>query len=139
MGRGGAGRTAIGVRIEFTAAPGTRAVELRYRAAVPDADDPLRDLRHCFALWSGARFVGETCVAPAAEAVVKLPLPPGGGVFNVYLPEGQAPVPLALRAVGSALSPPRPGPGGSSTATPSPRAGGRPVRPAPGPPRRAAS
>ncbi|MGA5219153.1 GDSL-type esterase/lipase family protein [Streptomyces cinereoruber] len=95
----------IGVRIEFTAAPGTRAVELRYRAAVPDQDDPLRDLRHCFALWSGARFVGETCVAPAAEAVVKLALPPGGGVFSVYLPEGQAPVPLALRAVGGALSP----------------------------------
>ncbi|WP_123457213.1 GDSL-type esterase/lipase family protein [Streptomyces sp. PanSC19] len=100
----------IGVRIEFTAAPGTRAVELRYRAAVPGPDDPLRGLRHCFALWQGVRLVGETCVAPGPEAVVRLPLPPGGGVFTVYLPEGQAPVPLALRALGGALSPAPPRP-----------------------------
>ncbi|MEU1227664.1 GDSL-type esterase/lipase family protein [Streptomyces sp. NPDC005828] len=95
----------IGVRIEFRAAPGTRAVELRYRAAVPGPDDPLRALRHCFALWQGTRLVGETCAAPAPEAVVRLPLPPCGGVFTVHLPEGQAPVPLALRAVGGGLSP----------------------------------
>ncbi|WP_435852886.1 GDSL-type esterase/lipase family protein [Streptomyces vietnamensis] len=95
----------IGVRIEFTAAPGTRAVELRYRAAVPAPDDPLRALRHCFALWRGTRLVGEVCAAPAPEAVVRLPLPPDGGVFTLHLPEGQAPVPLALRAVGGALSP----------------------------------
>ncbi|WP_426403232.1 GDSL-type esterase/lipase family protein [Streptomyces sp. R-07] len=95
----------IGVRIEFTAAPGTRAVELHYRAAVPEPDDPLRALRHCFALWQGTRLVGETCAAPAPEAVVSLPLPARGGVFTVHLPEGQAPVPLALRAVGGALSP----------------------------------
>ncbi|MFD8645655.1 GDSL-type esterase/lipase family protein [Streptomyces zaomyceticus] len=95
----------IGVRIEFTAAPGTRAVELRYRAAVPAPDDPFASLRHCFALWSDTRLVGETCAAPAAEATVTLPLPPGGGVFTVHLPEGQAPVPLALRALGGSLSP----------------------------------
>ncbi|WP_328947256.1 GDSL-type esterase/lipase family protein [Streptomyces sp. NBC_00250] len=95
----------IGVRIEFTAAPGTRAVRLRYRAAVPEPDDPLAELRHSFALWSGTRLVGEACVAPAPEATVTLPLPPGGGVFTVHLPEGQAPVPLALRALGGALSP----------------------------------
>ncbi|MFE0702081.1 GDSL-type esterase/lipase family protein [Streptomyces sp. NPDC058872] len=100
----------IGVRIEFRAAPGTRAVELRYRAAVPPADDPLRALRHCFALWQGNRFVGETCTAPAAEAVVTLPLPAHGGVFTVHLPEGQAPVPLALRAVGGHLAPAPPRP-----------------------------
>ncbi|MFK0216376.1 GDSL-type esterase/lipase family protein [Streptomyces sp. NPDC090298] len=95
----------IGVRIEFTASPGTRAVELRYRAAVPATDDPLRALRHCFALWQGTRLVGETCAAPAREAVVRLPLPPCGGEFTVYLPEAQAPVPIALRAVGGVLSP----------------------------------
>ncbi|MET9674354.1 GDSL-type esterase/lipase family protein [Streptomyces sp. NPDC006482] len=95
----------IGVRIEFTAAPGTRAVELRYRAAVPEPDDPLAALRHCFALWQGRRLVGETCAVPAPEGTVSLPLPPSGGVFAVHLPEGQSPVPLALRAVGGHLSP----------------------------------
>ncbi|MFB7516577.1 GDSL-type esterase/lipase family protein [Streptomyces sp. NPDC056144] len=95
----------IGVRIEFTAEPGTRAVELRYRAAVPRPGDPLAALRHGFALWQGVRLVGETFAVPAAEAVVRLPLPPEGGVFTVHLPEGQAPVPLALRAVDGRLSP----------------------------------
>ncbi|MBD0711419.1 MULTISPECIES: GDSL-type esterase/lipase family protein [unclassified Streptomyces] len=94
----------IGVRIEFAAGPGTRAVQLRYRAAVPERTDPLAGLRHCFALWHGTRFVGETCAAPVAESTVTLPLPPGGGVFTVHLPEGQAPVPLALRALGGELS-----------------------------------
>ncbi|MFF5789581.1 GDSL-type esterase/lipase family protein [Streptomyces sp. NPDC012693] len=95
----------IGVRLEFTAAPGTRAVRLRYRATVPEAGDPLAGLRHCFALWSGTRLVGETCADPATEATVTVPLPPGGGVFTLHLPEGQAPVPLALWAVGGAISP----------------------------------
>ncbi|MER8234031.1 GDSL-type esterase/lipase family protein [Streptomyces sp. NPDC094049] len=95
----------IGVRIEFTAVPGTRAVQVRYRATVPELTDPLAGLRHCFALWHGTRLVGETCAAPAAEATVTLPLPPGGGVFSVHLPEGQAPVPLGLRALGGELSP----------------------------------
>ncbi|MDV9191126.1 GDSL family lipase, partial [Streptomyces sp. SR27] len=31
----------IGVRVEFTAAPGTRAVLLRYRADLPGPGDPL--------------------------------------------------------------------------------------------------
>ncbi|MFI9117434.1 GDSL-type esterase/lipase family protein [Streptomyces venezuelae] len=95
----------IGVRVEFTASPGTRAVQLRYRADVPEPGDPLAGLRHCFALWSGTRLIGETCAAPAAEATVTLPLPPAGGVFTVHLPEGQAPVPLAVRALGGTLSP----------------------------------
>ncbi|MGW8364135.1 GDSL-type esterase/lipase family protein [Streptomyces wedmorensis] len=95
----------IGVRVEFTAAPGTRAVRLRYRADVPRPDDPLAALRHCFSLWQGTRLVRETYAAPAAEATVTLPLPARGGDFAVHLPEGQAPVPLALRAVGGALSP----------------------------------
>ncbi|WP_306328580.1 GDSL-type esterase/lipase family protein [Streptomyces venezuelae] len=95
----------IGVRVEFTASPGTRAVQLRYRADVPEPGDPLAGLRHNFALWSGTRLIGETCAAPAAEATVTLPLPPAGGVFTVHLPEGQAPVPLAVRALGGTLSP----------------------------------
>lgn len=35
----------IGVRVEFTASPGTRAVQLRYRADVPEPGDPLADYR----------------------------------------------------------------------------------------------
>ncbi|MEU7283326.1 GDSL-type esterase/lipase family protein [Streptomyces sp. NPDC045431] len=93
----------IGVRLEFTASPGTRAVEVRYRTSVPeghghaddgdsaddaenadgaeyaDGADPLRALGHCFALWEGERCVGETCTKPeedgAEEATVILELP----------------------------------------------------------------
>ncbi|MFD5771525.1 GDSL-type esterase/lipase family protein [Streptomyces sp. NPDC127049] len=100
----------IGVRVEFRAAPGTTAVELRYRAAVPPADDELRSLRHAFELWRGRRWIAEVFAEPAAEAVVRLRLPPGGGEFTVHLPEGQAPVVRALRAVDGALSPAPPRP-----------------------------
>ncbi|QGZ47956.1 GDSL family lipase [Streptomyces sp. QHH-9511] len=89
----------IGVRVEFTAAPGTRSVELRYRAASPGS------LPHCFALWRGARCVGEVTTEPAEEATVRLGLPSGGGVFSVHPPEDRAPVILGLRAVGGVLSP----------------------------------
>ncbi|MFJ3585719.1 GDSL-type esterase/lipase family protein [Streptomyces sp. NPDC090127] len=98
----------IGVRVEFTAAPGTRAVELRYRAAVPGSGDAMRALRHCFALWRGGRggrCVGESFTAPAEEATVTLELPPEGGTFVVHLPESQAPVILGLRARDGMLSP----------------------------------
>ncbi|MEX0174376.1 GDSL-type esterase/lipase family protein [Streptomyces sp. LMG1-1-1.1] len=100
----------IGVRIEFTAAPGTRAVRLRYRADAPRPDDPLAALRHCFDLWQGTRLVGETFATPSAEAVVTVPLPARGGTFTLHLPEGQSPLPLALRAVDGTLSPAPPRP-----------------------------
>ncbi|MER7517439.1 GDSL-type esterase/lipase family protein [Streptomyces sp. NPDC126499] len=95
----------IGVRVEFAAAPGTRAVELRYRAAVPAAGDPVRALRHGFALWRGPRCLAEVFAEPAEESVVRIGLPPGGGDFTVYLPEAQAPLVRALRPVGGALAP----------------------------------
>ncbi|MFE6226161.1 GDSL-type esterase/lipase family protein [Streptomyces sp. NPDC057854] len=95
----------IGVRVEFRAEPGTTAVDLRYRAAVPADGDELRSLRHAFALWSGGRCVGEVFAKPAARGEVRLRLPPGGGEFTVHLPEAQAPVVRALRGVGGALSP----------------------------------
>ncbi|MFD3946924.1 GDSL-type esterase/lipase family protein [Streptomyces sp. NPDC058579] len=95
----------IGVRVEFTATPGTRAVELRYRAAVPGPGDALRALRHCFALWRDGLCVGESFTAPAEEATIALELPPGGGTFAIHLPESQAPVVLGLRAREGALSP----------------------------------
>ncbi|MEU3606992.1 GDSL-type esterase/lipase family protein [Streptomyces sp. NPDC035033] len=95
----------IGVRVEFRAEPGTTAVELRYRAAVPAIDDALRALRHAFALWQGSRCVTEVFAEPAEETTVRLRLPPGGGEFTVHLPEAQAPVVRALRGVGGALSP----------------------------------
>ncbi|MEU9866045.1 GDSL-type esterase/lipase family protein [Streptomyces sp. NPDC047971] len=95
----------IGVRVEFAAAPGTRAVELRYRAAVPGTGDALRALRHCFALWRDDRCLGETFTEPAEEATIALELPPDGGTFAVHLPESQAPVVLGLRARDGALSP----------------------------------
>ncbi|WP_282696464.1 GDSL-type esterase/lipase family protein [Streptomyces sp. CC208A] len=95
----------IGVRVEFLAEPGTTAVELRYRAAVPAAGDELRALRHAFALWQGGRCVREVFAEPAEEATVRLRLPPGDGEFTVHLPEAQAPVVRALRAVGGSLVP----------------------------------
>ncbi|OKJ96784.1 GDSL family lipase [Streptomyces sp. CB03234] len=68
----------IGVRLEFTASPGTRAVQIRYRAAVPDGTEPLRELAHCFALWAGDRCVHEAFTHPAEETIITLPLPGGG-------------------------------------------------------------
>lgn len=96
----------IGVRLEFRAAPGTGAVEVRYRAAVPGAGDPLRALRHGFALWRGGRCLAEVFAEPAEQATVRLELPPQGGEFTVRLPEQQRPLVLGLRpARGGALSP----------------------------------
>lgn len=80
----------IGVRLEFLA-PGARAVEIRYRAAVPDPADALHDLAHVFALWQGDRCVAEIFTEPAEEAVAVLELPPGEGPFTVHPPQGQSP------------------------------------------------
>ncbi|WP_228975317.1 GDSL-type esterase/lipase family protein [Streptomyces sp. DH12] len=104
----------IGVRLEFTAAPGTRAVELRYRARVPEPGERLREVAHSFALWREGRCLTETCGEPAdGEAVVRLPLPADrvdGGAYTVHPPESQAPVVLGVRAVGGEVrpAPPRP-------------------------------
>ncbi|MFF6792890.1 GDSL-type esterase/lipase family protein [Streptomyces filamentosus] len=95
----------IGVRVEFRAEPGTSAVELRYRAAVPAAGDALRELRHAFALWRGGRCLAEVFAEPAEETTVRLRLPPDGGEFTVHLPEAQAPVVCGVRGVGGALAP----------------------------------
>ncbi|MFJ8695554.1 GDSL-type esterase/lipase family protein [Streptomyces roseolilacinus] len=97
----------VGVRLEFAAAPGTRAVQVRYRARVPGQDGGPPVPAHCFGLWRGGRCVGEAYGAPsAAEATVTLTLPPaeGDAVFTVYPPEGAAPVVLGLRAVGGAVA-----------------------------------
>ncbi|MFV0130897.1 GDSL-type esterase/lipase family protein [Streptomyces sp. HMX112] len=100
----------IGVRLEFSVTPGTRAVEIRYRAAVPGGADPLREIAHCFALWQGDRCVREVFTEPSAEATVTVALPPGTGPFTIHPPESQGPVVLGLRAVGGTLcpAPPRP-------------------------------
>ncbi|XCW06542.1 GDSL-type esterase/lipase family protein [Streptomyces sp. HUAS MG47] len=95
----------IGVRLEFTAAPGTRAVAVHYRARVPGRADALKELAHCFALWEGGRLVGETFARPAKNAVVVLELPPRPGPFTVHPPEWAAPRLLRLRAVGGAVAP----------------------------------
>ncbi|MEV3992440.1 GDSL-type esterase/lipase family protein [Streptomyces sp. NPDC049837] len=100
----------IGVRLEFTASPGTSAVRIRYRAAVPDRSHALRELAHCFALWEGDACVHEALARPAEETTVTIPLPGRPGPFTVHPPESQAPVILGLRAVGGALSPAPPRP-----------------------------
>ncbi|WP_418955962.1 GDSL-type esterase/lipase family protein [Streptomyces tritici] len=100
----------VGIRLEFTAAPGTRAVAVRYRAEVPGRAEPLRDLAHCFALWEGGSLVGETCARPAEEAEVVLGLPPRPGPFTVHPPEWAAPWLLRLRGVGGAVAPAPPRP-----------------------------
>ncbi|MCS0639742.1 GDSL-type esterase/lipase family protein [Streptomyces sp. LP05-1] len=95
----------VGVRLEFTASPGTRAVEIRYRAGLPDRAEPLRELAHCFALWQGDRCVREVLGGPAGESVVTIALPPGPGPYAVHPPEHLAPVILGVRAVGGDVEP----------------------------------
>ncbi|MEV6396607.1 GDSL-type esterase/lipase family protein [Streptomyces sp. NPDC051907] len=95
----------IGVRLEFTARD-AHAVEIRYRARVPDSSQELRELAHGFALWQDDRCVTETFTEPADEAVVTIPLPRGStGPFTVHPPEAQAPVILGLRALGGSIAP----------------------------------
>ncbi|MFE1789045.1 hypothetical protein ACFW7J_11740 [Streptomyces sp. NPDC059525] len=81
----------IGVRLEFLA-PGAHAVEIHYRAAVPGPTDALRDLAHGFSLWDRHGMVREVFTDPAAEAVVRVPLPGGAGPFTVHPPEAQSPL-----------------------------------------------
>ncbi|MET3985139.1 GDSL-type esterase/lipase family protein [Streptomyces sp. PvR034] len=95
----------IGVRLEFTAGPAATAVEIRYRATVPGPTDALRDLAHGFALWDRAGLLAEVFTEPAAEAVVRMELPPGGGPFTLHPPEAQAPLVLGLRGIGGPLAP----------------------------------
>ncbi|MGW7369516.1 GDSL-type esterase/lipase family protein [Streptomyces sp. NPDC054841] len=95
----------IGVRLEFIAPDGARAVEVRYRAAVPGPTDALRDLAHCFALWQGDRCVHESFTEPAEEGTATIRLPPGTGPFTIHPPESRSPVFLGLRGVGGTVVP----------------------------------
>lgn len=100
----------IGVRLEFTVSPGTRAVRIRYRTAEPEGSGELRELAHCFALWEGDTCVHEVLGHPGEETEVTIPLPDGPGPFTVHPPESRAPEILGLRAVGGTLSPAPPRP-----------------------------
>ncbi|MDH6539068.1 GDSL-type esterase/lipase family protein [Streptomyces sp. SPB4] len=99
----------IGVRLEFTAGS-AHAVEIRYRATVPGPTDALRDLAHGFALWNRHGRITEVFTEPAAESVVRLPLPRGGGPFTLHPPEAQSPAVLGLRGIGGPLAPAPRGP-----------------------------
>lgn len=94
----------IGVRLEFTT-EAARAVEIRYRATVPGPTDALRDLAHGFALWNRHGKLTEVFTEPAAEAVVRMELPPLRGPFTLHPPETQSPRILGLRGIGGPVSP----------------------------------
>ncbi|MFI1101563.1 GDSL-type esterase/lipase family protein [Streptomyces melanogenes] len=94
----------VGVRLEFTA-EGASAVEIRYRAEVPEPSQPLAPLAHTFSVWTSERQVAETTVPPAGEALVRLQLRPGTGPFTVHPPQAVASRILALRGIGGALRP----------------------------------
>ncbi|MFD7443066.1 GDSL-type esterase/lipase family protein [Streptomyces sp. NPDC059909] len=95
----------IGVRLEFTVPDGARAVQVRYRARVPGATEPLRDLAHCFSLWRGDHWVHDSFAGPTEEATVTIELPSGEGPFTLHPPESQSPVILGLRGMGGTLLP----------------------------------
>ncbi|MFJ8311960.1 MULTISPECIES: GDSL-type esterase/lipase family protein [unclassified Streptomyces] len=99
----------IGMRIEFTAR-GASAVEIRYRARVPEPADALHALAHTFALWQGDRCLAETAAVPLEEGRVRLQLPRSKGPFTVHPPESQCPRIVAVRAVGGAIAPAPRGP-----------------------------
>ncbi|MFG2719979.1 GDSL-type esterase/lipase family protein [Streptomyces sp. NPDC048416] len=96
----------IGMRIEFTAR-GAHAVEIRYRARVPERDAALHDLAHTFALWQGDHCLAETTVAPHEEGRIRLQLPHSPGPFTIHPPETQAPRIIGVRAVGGTIAPAR--------------------------------
>ncbi|GGY68269.1 GDSL-type esterase/lipase family protein [Streptomyces xanthochromogenes] len=99
----------IGMRIEFTAREAS-AVEVRYRARVPEDDAELHDLAHTFALWQGGRCIAEESVTPRQEGHVRLQLPHSPGPFTIHPPEAQAPRIISLRPVGGTLAPAPPQP-----------------------------
>ncbi|WP_256107185.1 GDSL-type esterase/lipase family protein [Streptomyces sp. ODS05-4] len=96
-----------GVRLEFTASPGVRAVALRYRAAVPGPRERTRELPHCFGLWQDGAEVCEVLADPVEEAEVTVPLPSprSSRPFTVYPPESRAPRFTGIRAVGGRIAP----------------------------------
>ena len=99
----------IGMRIEFTAR-GASAVEIRYRARVPEPDEELAGLAHTFALWEGDHLVHETAAEPVEEGVVALQLPHHNGKFTVHPPESCSPVVLGVRAIDGTITPAPRGP-----------------------------
>lgn len=94
----------IGVRLEFVS-DDAYALEIRYRAGVPEPGDPLSELAHGFALWEDERHLGDTFGEPARERSVRIELPASAGPFTVHLPEAHAPVILGLRPVGGTVAP----------------------------------
>lgn len=94
----------IGVRLEFVSED-ANALEIRYRAGVPEPGDPLPELAHGFALWEEGRLLDETFTQPAREGSVRIELPASPGPFTVHLPEAHAPVILGVRAVGGSVAP----------------------------------
>ncbi|WP_329032287.1 GDSL-type esterase/lipase family protein [Streptomyces sp. NBC_01725] len=99
----------IGVRLEFVS-DGAYALQIRYRAGVPEPGDPLSELAHGFSLWEEDRHLGETFTEPARERSVRIELPASPGPFTVHLPESHAPVILGLRPVGGSVTPAPPRP-----------------------------
>lgn len=99
----------IGVRLEFVS-EGADALEIRYRAGVPEPGDPLPELAHGFALWQDDRLLGETFTEPARERSVRIELPASRGPFTVHLPDAHAPVILGVRPVGGSVAPAPPRP-----------------------------
>ncbi|MFD7339313.1 GDSL-type esterase/lipase family protein [Streptomyces violascens] len=99
----------IGMRVEFTAR-GASAVEIRYRARVPEPKDALAGLAHTFALWEGDHLVHETAAAPAEEGSVAIQLPCPDGLFTLHPPESCSPVVLGVRAIGGRITPAPRGP-----------------------------
>ncbi|MFE9402871.1 GDSL-type esterase/lipase family protein [Streptomyces sp. NPDC006530] len=96
----------IGMRIEFTAREAS-AVEIRYRARVPEPGEALHDLAHTFALWQGDRCLGETTATPHQDGHVRIQLPRSHGPFTIHPPETQAPHIDAVRAIGGTIAPAR--------------------------------
>ncbi|GGU04220.1 GDSL-type esterase/lipase family protein [Streptomyces violascens] len=99
----------IGMRVEFTAR-GASAVEIHYRARVPEPKDALAGLAHTFALWEGDHLVHETAAAPAEEGSVAIQLPCPDGLFMLHPPESCSPVVLGVRAIGGRITPAPRGP-----------------------------
>jgi lysophospholipase L1-like esterase len=92
----------VGVRLEFTGQ--AEAIELDYRTATADLGLRSAGAGSGFALYRGARLVGE---APAAlgAGTVRLAAGSGSGRGIVVLPEGMRPVVVAIRAIGGAIAP----------------------------------